>query len=115
MIYKVEVLDFDGKVRENPDFPTAIVRNRGVQTVNEHTGEDVEFMIVDPVFNNSVYNNLYGRVMTLLEATIEPTRIKAVKDVFSKELQSWSNDVHDSATQLAQGGNSDRNIYTRGR
>jgi len=89
-----EIIDIDGEVRENPDFPVAIIRRA-------LTSEELEGDIVDPVFNMHVTKNLYGRIMTLIEATTEPSRLKAVKDVFSKELRAWENDVYSSARSFA--------------
>lgn len=92
-----KVLDIDGVVRENPDFPIAVIREK----LDEKEAGNFEGTYVDPVFNDKVARNLYGRMMTLLEATIEPNRVKAVKDVFSKELKSWESDVYESANEMA--------------
>lgn len=91
-----KVLDIDGEFRETPDFPIAVVREAVVEA------EIGEGMIVDPVFNNSVTRNLYGRVMTLVEATAETHKLKAVKDLFSKELREWETEVYASARELAE-------------
>lgn len=65
-------------------------------------GEVVENnLVVDPIFTDGVYNNLYGRLMTLVEATTESYKLKAVKDLFSKELKHWSSDVFESARDIA--------------
>lgn len=88
--YKAVIVDVDGAVRENPDFPTAILRR----------GELGEGDVVDPVFNDKITRNLYGRIMTLLEATTDPVKLKSVKDVFSKELRSWEKEVYDEAFEL---------------
>lgn len=103
----VKVLDCDGEFRENPDFPIAVVRE----------SDPGELPIVDPVFNIDVTGNLYGRIMTLVEATCEPHKLKAVKDLFSKELMSWENDVYSSARDLAQGmgATTPGNIYLKGK
>ena len=101
----VRVLDIDGQFRDNPDFPIAVVRGVGTGNINT----------ADPVLEHSVYNNLFGRVMTLVEATTDPAKLKAVKDTFAKELQQWFADVHASAREIAGGGNSGNNIYTRGK
>ena len=104
-----KVLDIDGEFREMPDFPVAVVR--------ESTDKGVvgESKIVDPIFSSHVTRNLYGRVMTLVEATSEQHKLKAVKDLFSKELMDWENDVYRSATQLSNGKDfiDPSNIYTR--
>lgn len=108
-----KVLDIDGKFRETPDFPIAVVREQELTDVP--SGSTSEGMIVDPVLNSSVTKNLYGRIMTLVEATTDTSKLKAVKDLFSKELLSWQNDVYSSARQLAQGNDfvDPSNIYTR--
>src|SRR5690606_26705201 len=104
-----KVLDIDGKYRDTPDFPVAVVR----EPVSD--GPTGEGMVVDPVFNQHVTRNLYGRIMTLVEATSDQHKLKAVKDLFSKELMAWENDVYRSARQLAQGQEftDPKNIYTR--
>lgn len=89
-----KVLDIDGEFRETPDFPVAVVRE---PYADEQFGEG---QIVDPVFNSHVTRNLYGRIMTLVEATTETHKLKAVKDLFSKELMSWESDVYQSAREL---------------
>lgn len=107
-----KVLDIDGQFRETPDFPVAVVREA---TDNGNIGEGD---VVDPVFNSHVTRNLYGRVMTLVEATCETHKLKAVKDLFSKELSDWENDVYRSARQLSKVSKGEdfadpSNIYTR--
>lgn len=89
-----EIVDIDGTVRQTPDFPVAVVRW-------QPQGEDsLEGDIVDPVFNDHVTRNLYGRIMTLVEATCETHKLKAVKDLFSKELREWESEVYRSARQI---------------
>lgn len=106
-----EVVFSDGSVGSG-DFPVAV---RYTQVVNVPDGTIDESSVVDPIFNGTVYGNLYGRIMTLVEATTDSSRLKAVKDVFSKEMQSWASEVHQSAREISEGGNSSTNIYTRGR
>jgi len=106
---KVKVLDVDGKFRDNPDFPVAVVRDQRDESTNEFVGG----LIIDPVLNYSVYNNLFGRIMTLVEATTDASKLKPVKDLFTKELASWNSDVYNSARELSNGGNSSRNLYSR--
>jgi hypothetical protein len=108
-----KVLDINGTYDECPDFPVAVVRPR-VESENSIEGD-----IVDPVFTTPLYNNLFGRVMTLLEATCETHKLKAVKDLFGKELISWYEDVFQSARELVpHEGESNstprRNLYTKG-
>lgn len=93
---KTHIVDIDGVIREKPDSPKALLRMS--YTVQGSTGTEV---IVDPVFTDEISRNLYGRIMTLVEATTEPSKLKAVKDVFSKELKAWSNDVYEEARELS--------------
>lgn len=106
-----KVLDIDGEFRENPDSPVAVVREPWEAADGSHG----HGLVVDPIFDHHVTRNLYGRMMTLVEATSEQSKLKAVKDLFSKELQSWENDVYGSARQLAGGAQFTdlNNIYTR--
>lgn len=107
-----KVLDIDGKFREMPDFPVAVVR----EAWESEDGNVGAGQIVDPIFNHQVYNNLYGRIMTLLEATTDSHKLKPVKDIFSKELMSWQEDVHSSARGVinSQNGSVDTsNIYLK--
>ena len=110
-----KVLDIDGEFREAPDFPMAVVR----PPQESEDGKTKEGMIVDPIFNYSVSGNLYGRMMTLVEATCETHKLKAVKDLFSKELRDWEEYVYKSARHIAEHGRSDgsypeeSNIYIR--
>jgi len=104
------ILFSDGSKGTSGDFPIAVIWEQEVRDQ-----EPLYNTVIDPILEHSVYNNLFGRVMTLLEATVEPVRLKAVKDVFSKELQSWQSDSYRSAKEIADGGDSSTNIYTRGR
>lgn len=106
-----KVLDIDGQYRENPDFPVAVVSD--FIDKDEVDKDEVDFQIVDPVFNSSVTRNLYGRIMTIVEATTDAQKLKAVKDVFSKELRAWESDVYSSAREIAKGGDSSSNLYTK--
>lgn len=98
------------------DFPIAVVSEQvfpdGIKArdLKLGLGED---KVVDPIFNFSVQKNLHGRIMTLVEATTDSHKLKPVKDLFSKELQEWSNEVFRSAREIAGGGSSSNNIYTR--
>lgn len=102
-----EIVDIDGSVRQTPDFPTAVVRWKPKDDAS------LEGDIIDPIFNGSVTRNLYGRVMTLVEATCDTHKLKAVKDLFSKELLAWENDVYQSARQVVENNVGPNNIYTR--
>lgn len=102
-----KVLDIDGQFRESPDFPIAVVRN---PIENENTGEG---RVIDPVFNSSITRNLFGRIMTLVEATTDQHKLKAVKDLFARELGDWESEVYSSAREIADGGNSSSNLYIR--
>lgn len=104
-----KVLDVNGEYSESPDFPIAVVREA------TDSGNIGESKVVDPIFDHHVTRNLYGRVMTLVEATCETHKLKAVKDLFSKELISWENDVYRSARQISDGREftDPSNIYTK--
>ena len=103
----VKVLDIDGEYRENPDHPVAVVREAQEENRTGHA------MIIDPVLDSNVVRNLYGRIMTLVEATTDAHKLKPVKDLFGKEINSWVAEVHGSAGELAGGANSGANLYTR--
>ena len=48
-----------------------------------------------PVWDGQSHNNLYARVMTLLEATVEnPERLKAIKTLFQKELGDFTDQMN---------------------
>ena len=67
-----------------------------------------------PIFDGYAHRNLYGRLMTIIEAVIEDKdRQKAVKDIVSKEIGSFAKDLDHSALEIANGGGSSENIYTR--
>lgn len=94
---KAEIVDCDGVVRDNPDFPIAIIRVKMVEEAGNFEGD-----IVDPVFNDAIVKNLYGRIITLVEATTDSYKLKAVKDLFSKEIKSWSEDVYSIAFEKTE-------------
>lgn len=102
-----EIVYSDHSRGNTGDFPVAVVWKQKPQH------ESIENLVVDPIFDGSVTRNLYGRIMTLLEATFEGQRLEAVKTVFGKELTTWANDVYTSAREIAEGGDSSLNIYTR--
>lgn len=102
----------DGSVGMEGDFPVAIV---SMQKVTMPDGDAIDNQVTDPVFTDAIVNNLYGRIMTLVEATTETAKLKSVKDLFGKEISQWSSDVYSSAREIADGGNSSTNIYTRSR
>lgn len=93
---------------ETGDFPVAV---KSVQVVG--TKEEAGNVVVDPIFDSNVTRNLYGRVMTLVEATTDSYKLQAVKDLFGKELRSWETDVYDSAREITNKCDSSNNIYTR--
>lgn len=111
MSAKREIVYIDGSRGEKGDSPVAVTYT---QEFGEPDGKTSSQVVVDPIYNGQINANLYGRIMTLVEATTDAYKLKAVKDLFSKELQSWSNDVFDSAREITQGGDSGHNLYTRG-
>jgi len=106
-----EIVYVGGERGPSGDFPVALTYTQKIT----QTGINMPYenQVVDPVFTSSIYNNLYGRVMTLVEATTDPQRLKAVKDVFSKELNSWQSDVYESAKEIVDGNDSSVNLYSR--
>lgn len=111
-----KVLDIDGQFRDAPDSPIAVVRESQVS----EDGNSAEGMVVDPIFNWHVTSNLFGRIMTLVEATCETHKLKSVKDLFGRELRDWEAYVYKSAREIAESGNRDHtvpqnmdNIYLR--
>lgn len=92
------------------DFPVAVVYEQQESAPDSVVAEG---SVVDPIFNDRVTSNLYGRMLTLVEATTEAHKLKAVKDLFSKELTSWASDVYRDAREIAENGDSSHNIYTR--
>lgn len=67
-----------------------------------------------PIFDGHAHNNLYGRLMTLVEAIIEDKdRQKSVKDIVARELSDFNRELSRSATEIANGGDSSTNIYKR--
>lgn len=106
-----KVLDIDGEFRENPDSPIAVVREEP-EAAGEKVGNKA-YLIVDPIFNHNVTGNLFGRVMTLVEATCDTHKLKAVKDLFGKELREWESEVYKCARELAEGKNYPGNMYKR--
>ncbi len=100
----------DGSKGLEGDFPVGVIYT---QEFKAASGDTAITEVVDPIFSDAVTNNLYGRVMTLLEATVETSRLKAVKDIFGKELNAWSGEVYRSAREIANGADSSENVYTR--
>lgn len=94
---KTYIVDVDGVIRDKPDFPTALVRKS--YSAEGTTGFE---MVVYPVFTDDVVKNLYGRMLTLVEATTEQHKLKAVKDIFSKEIKDWARDVQHKASEVCE-------------
>lgn len=95
----------DGTHGTTGNFPAAVVKNHGAPP------ESSSIRVVDPVLNIDLVNNLYGRMMTLLEATTDKERLSSVKSVFGKEIKQWESDVYESAVGIASGDISSRNLY----
>ena len=94
------------------DYAVGVMRKQDIYAAN---GNMVNVSDVIPALTWKVTDNLYGRIMTLLEAVAEKDRLKAIKDIFGKELKSWEHDVYLSAKEIANNGDSSENIYTRNR
>lgn len=104
-----EIVYTGGERGPKGDFPVALVYTQP----DRWEEQDYATEVVDPILSDSVFNNLYGRMLTLVEATTDPSRLKAVKNVFQKELNSWYSDVHESAREIVNRSDSSHNIYTR--
>lgn len=89
-----EIVYVDGSRGDDGDFPVAVVWDQ--------ESEFSKSFVVDPIFNSQVTRNLFGRVMTLVEATCEVHKLKAVKDLFAKELGDWESEVYSCARQIAE-------------
>ena len=103
-----KIIFSDGSESANGDYPVAVKSVQKMTFPEEYDNE-----VIDPIFSHHISRNLYGRIMTLVEATTDNNRLKAVKNLFSKELVSWENDVYSSAREIASGGGSSHNLYTR--
>jgi len=105
-----QIVFIDGKKGVSGDFPVAVCYTQTYQ-------EDMpSILVVDPILDEKLVRNLYGRIMTLLEATTEQYKLKSVKDLFSKELTDWKDSIFASARELAESdGNPIRwdNVYRR--
>lgn len=70
----------------------------------EHIGDDVttggEIRYFYPAITSSAYNNLYGRIMTLLEATTDNSKLKVVKALFQRELNDYFDNLEKSVKEL---------------
>lgn len=104
-----EIVYIGGERGPRGDFPVAVTYTQP----DRWGGQEFVSQVVDPILTESVFSNLYGRMLTLLEATTEASRLKAVKNVFQKEMNQWYSDVHDSAREIVNHGDSSHNIYTR--
>lgn len=55
-----------------------------------------------PALTDSAYNNLYGRLMTLLEATSDRDKLKVIKTLFQRELNDWFDNLEKSVKEIDQ-------------
>lgn len=92
------------------DYPIGVKSVMGTHNV---LGDKITVDNFSGLFSPELDSNLYGRIMTLLEAVVDTDKLKAVKDVFSKELRSFRTDVYQSVKETADGGGSSSNIYNR--
>lgn len=92
------------------DFPVCIKYIQHT-TFNGQAVPDV--LVVDPVYTDALGRNLFGRIMTLVEATTDSYKLKAVKDLFGKEIRDWEHAMFNSAREIAEGGDSSANLYSR--
>lgn len=73
-----------------------------------------------PAITTSAYNNLYGRLMTLIEATTDKDKLKVVKQLFQRELNDYFSQLEKSVEELdkdhiAGRGYYYKNVYVYGR
>lgn len=70
----------------------------------EYIGDDVrtggELNYYFPALTSGVYNNLYGRLMTLLEATTDKDKLKVVKSLFQRELNDWFDNAERAVKEI---------------
>lgn len=104
-----EIVYVGGERGTKGDFPVCTTYTQP----DRWGGEAGATQVVDPILSESVFGNLYGRILTLVEATTDASRVKAVKNLYQKELNSWYSDVHTSAREVANHCDSSHNIYTR--
>lgn len=65
-------------------------------------GEEVYLTYFTPGITSSAYNNLYGRIMTLVEAVTEDSKIRSVKQLFKRELNDYFENLERNVKELDQ-------------
>lgn len=101
----------------NDDVPCGVKRTEFIGD-NRTTSGEIPYYY--PLLTAPAYNNLYGRVMTMLEATTDKDKLKVVKTLFQRELNDWFSDLEKSVKELdadhTEGhGYYYRNVYVYGK
>jgi hypothetical protein len=73
----------------------------------EYIGDGGELNYFFPAVTDSAYNNLYGRLMTLLEATTDKDKLKVVKNLFQREINDWYDNLEKSVKEIDERQKSD--------
>ena len=55
-----------------------------------------------PAITSSTYNNLYGRIMTLVEATTDKAKLRSVKTLFQRELNDYFSNLEKNVQEITQ-------------
>lgn len=63
-------------------------------------GKSIYINYFIPAITTAAYNNLYGRMMTLVEATTEKSKLKSVKSLFQRELNEYFSQLEKSVEEL---------------
>lgn len=79
--------------RDNMTIPAGIKRT-------EFIGPSDSVRYFYPAITDAAYNNLYGRIMTLLEATTDQHKLKVVKTLFQRELNDYFDNLEKSVKEL---------------
>lgn len=78
----------------------------GIKRV-EYIGDGGKINYYFPALTSSAYNNLYGRIMTLLEATTDHAKLKVVKTLFQRELNDYFDNLEKSVKEVDERNSDD--------
>lgn len=87
----------------------------------EYIGETDSVRYFTPALTSNAYNNLYGRIMTLIEATTDKHKLKSVKALFQRELNDYFDNLEKSVKELDDENHIEghgyyfKNVYVYGR
>lgn len=90
-------------VYENADreYPVGIKQTEQVTGINYFV----------PAMTSNAYNNLYGRIMTLVEATTDESKIKSVKTLFQRELNDYFESLERNVQEIDKDHTDGRGYY----